>query len=281
MAEAFPHNIVVIYHANCRDGFSAAYAAWKKFGDEATYLPAKYQEALPEGLADKEVYILDFSYSKEVLTQLSRAARSVVVLDHHESAREAVTSFPQNVFAQDHSGAVLAWHYFHPASPLPRLFAYIEDSDLWRHARPYGKEVGALIAEYDYTFEDWDRLVADMEDEQRFMALIARGKILSDAKERHVRELAGYAEKVLFEGHEVLAVNCGRPYRSDVGNLLAEQHPPFSIVWYHYGGMFHLSLRSLPHFDVASLAEKHGGGGHKNAASIRVKNFEDIPFSFL
>ena len=29
-------NIVVIYHADCRDGFGAAYAAWKKFGDRAT-----------------------------------------------------------------------------------------------------------------------------------------------------------------------------------------------------------------------------------------------------
>ena len=30
--------IVVIYHDQCRDGFGAAYAAWKKFGDDASYI---------------------------------------------------------------------------------------------------------------------------------------------------------------------------------------------------------------------------------------------------
>jgi len=36
--------IVVLYHANCLDGFGAAYAAWKKFGDTADYIPVQYGE---------------------------------------------------------------------------------------------------------------------------------------------------------------------------------------------------------------------------------------------
>ena len=35
-------DIVVIYHDQCRDGLGAAYAAWKKFGDEAGLLPRFY-----------------------------------------------------------------------------------------------------------------------------------------------------------------------------------------------------------------------------------------------
>jgi hypothetical protein len=41
---------VVIYHADCRDGFGAAYAAWKKFGDNASYIPWRDHAVAPEGL---------------------------------------------------------------------------------------------------------------------------------------------------------------------------------------------------------------------------------------
>ncbi len=274
-------DIVVIYHGSCRDGFSAAYAAWKKFGDTATYVPRKNQEPVPEGLAGKTVYILDYSYPKNVLDMLEAQTARTIVIDHHQSAQEAVAAFPQNIFDLDHSGAVLSWRYFHPDAPLPRLFAYIEDSDLWRHALPHGSAIGAVIAEYDMTFADWDWLVRDMEDDKTFATLIERGAILSDAKERYVRELAALKERVRFDAYEVFAVNCARPYRSDVGNLLATEHPPFGIVWYHYGGMFHFSLRSVGDFDVAALAEKYGGGGHKNAASIRARTLDKLPFTFL
>ena len=37
---------LVIYHANCADGFGAAFAAWLKLGNEAEYLPMVYNEKL-------------------------------------------------------------------------------------------------------------------------------------------------------------------------------------------------------------------------------------------
>ena len=33
---------IIIYHSDCYDGFSAAWAAWKKFGSKAEYLPVKH-----------------------------------------------------------------------------------------------------------------------------------------------------------------------------------------------------------------------------------------------
>ena len=50
---------LVIYHANCTDGFGAAFAAWLKLGDEAEYLPMEYLKAT-DGVAE----ILD---TKELL----------------------------------------------------------------------------------------------------------------------------------------------------------------------------------------------------------------------
>ena len=79
--------IVVIYHDQCRDGFGAAYAAWKKFGDDASYIPRKTQDPAPEGLQDKDIFIVDYSYKKPVLEDLQKNNRSVVVIDHHETAK--------------------------------------------------------------------------------------------------------------------------------------------------------------------------------------------------
>jgi oligoribonuclease NrnB/cAMP/cGMP phosphodiesterase (DHH superfamily) len=273
-------NIVVIYHADCRDGFSAAYAAWKKFGDGATYIPRKTQLLPPEGLGDKEMYILDYSYSKETLDKLVRQNRSVTVIDHHQTAETAVTSFPHNVFDQSHSGATLSWMHFHPHTPMPKLLLYIEEHDLWKNTLPHSGEIAAIIGEYPFTFETWDKLAAFFEDETSFKKLVEKGAVLRSYIDKHIAELVSFAELVTFEGHEVYAVNCARPYRSAVGNALAENHPPFSIVWYHYDGAFHISLRSTGDFDVAKIAEKYGGGGHKRAAGFQVQKWKDIPFQF-
>ena len=50
--------IAVIYHADCIDGFGAAYAAWRKFGDAARYLPMHHGDPWqPEDFADHIVYV--------------------------------------------------------------------------------------------------------------------------------------------------------------------------------------------------------------------------------
>jgi hypothetical protein len=48
---------LVIYHANCIDGFTAAWAAWRKFGDDTEYVPASYGDAPPD-VAARDVLIV-------------------------------------------------------------------------------------------------------------------------------------------------------------------------------------------------------------------------------
>ena len=54
-----------------------------------------------------------------------------------------------------------------------------------------------------------------------------------------------------------------------------------AIVYYRYDGKVHCGLRSNGEVNVAKMAEKYGGGGHKNASSIRVNTFNDLPFTFI
>jgi uncharacterized protein len=278
--------IVVIYHDQCRDGFGAAYAAWKKFGDKASYIPRKTQDPVPEGLHGKEIYVVDYSYKKPDLEKLLEANKSVVIIDHHETAKEAVTSFKENVFDMDHSGAVLAWMYFHPHTEVPRLLLYIEDHDLWRFKMEHNREFGAALGEYNQDFETWDQLNKNLEDRDHFSKFISLGGAIAGFEDKLVQKLVAFREKVLFEGHEIYAVNCSRLYRSIVAHELSnlngkEGGVEMAIVYYRYDGKVHCSLRSNGDVDVRTMAEKYGGGGHKNASSIRVDSFNDLPFTFL
>ena len=151
---------LVIYHANCTDGFGAAFAAWLKLGDEAEYLPMEYGAAYNFDLSgvvidhvgyeinEREVFILDFSFPREVTDDIFAHAKRVVWLDHHASvfkdwgvplddvADELTLGLVQPndhtvVLDNNKSGAYLAWEYFHPGTEVPMLIRHIDDRDRW------------------------------------------------------------------------------------------------------------------------------------------------------
>lgn len=279
-------DIVIIYHDQCRDGFGSAYAAWKKFGYDASYIPCKTQDPVPEGLTDKELYILDYSFKKPELDQLVASNKKVVVIDHHATAEAAVKAFPDNVFDNEHSGAVLSWEYFHPDTQVPVLLKYIEDHDLWKFELPHNREFGAALGEYVQDFETWDQLARNMEDTDAFTSFISHGGVIAGFEDKLVDNMLRFRELVEFEGHQVYALNAERIYRSILGHKLATLNGEanrieLGIVYYRYDGMVHCSLRSNGDVDVAAIAQKYGGGGHKNAASIRAASFADLPFKFI
>lgn len=278
-------DIVIIYHADCPDGFGGAYAAWKKFGDSATYLPRPMPAPVPPGLTNKTLYIIDYSYDKDTLTHLVATNTTVVVIDHHQSAEAAVRSFPQNIFDNNHSGAVLAWHYFHPTLPVPTILAYVEDHDLWRFALTEHREFNVALHQEPRTFESWDDLTTRLTDTNALINFIAKGALLAKFEDKLIDSLLKHRERVRFEGHDVWAINESL-YRSTLGNKLAELNEAeggvaLGIVYYRKDGSVRASLRSKGDVDVAAMAEKYQGGGHKNAASIKVRHFGDLPFTFL
>jgi len=77
---------VMLYHANCADGFGAAWAAWIKWGDAVDYRPVSYGQEPPTDLSGKHVLIGDFSYKRDALAVLAETTASLVILDHHKSA---------------------------------------------------------------------------------------------------------------------------------------------------------------------------------------------------
>jgi oligoribonuclease NrnB/cAMP/cGMP phosphodiesterase (DHH superfamily) len=273
--------IVVLYHGNCVDGFTAAYAAWKKFGASAEYLPVMHQTPPPEGLHGKEIYTVDFTYKADVMNRLMKDNKRVTSIDHHVSAQHVTESTYRPLYALNHSGAVLAWKYFHPTKKIPLLSRYVEDMDLWKFKMPHTREIISYLDIFDFDFKEWDRLARDFENPAKRKKIIRDGGILLRHEERLVGRLAqNNAERVRFEGHTTFAVNTPL-FHSDVGAALMKKLPPISITWSRKNGLITVSLRSNGSVDVSKIAQRFGGGGHKSASGFAFPATKKFPWKIL
>ncbi len=269
--------IVVIYHKKCPDGFGAAYAAWKKFGDTAAYLPAGYGDELPEGLEGKEIYILDFALEHPgAMEQLLQTAKRVVVLDHHQSSRAIAESVPEHVHDTARSGATIAWSYFHPDTPMPWLMKRLEDGDLYHFALPETHDIFSYLAVTPDDFQVWDALVHELEDDSTRPTLLEKAALAT----RYFESFAGLsveaAKKVRFEGYECYFATTlpSITMRSHVAHALYEKLPPIALVVTAHPDGFGVSIRSDGSVDVSEIAAHYGGGGHPGSAGFFIKNGE-------
>ncbi len=248
---------VVLYHADCADGFGAAWALWKKYPD-ARYVPVKHGQPPPEGLDRAHVVMVDFSYGREVIEQLANAAASLFILDHHVTAQKRLADLPYAHFDVTKSGAVLAWEWAHP-DPVPWLLRYIQDKDLWTWKLSESREINAALLSYPFDFHVWDTLTQDV--------LVVEGRAILRRERTLIEKIIEESVLVEFEGETVPAVY-SPVMTSQIGEHLCDGFP-FCIIWHQREGRRYFSLRSKPGtVDVSVIAGRYGGGGHVNAAGF-------------
>lgn len=258
---------LVIYHGSCIDGFTAAWCAWRKFGDSAEYVPGIYGQPPPD-VTWRDVLIVDYSYPRAVLLEMKERAASLRVLDHHKTAEADLAGLDFCLFDVNRSGAGIAWDELHPSETRPELVDYVEDRDLWRWKLSGSREVNAYIGSVEQTFEAWEKLYDECEYLQ--YEVIAGGKAILRGIDRYCSEMSKQARWVDFAGHTVPVVNAPYINTSELVGYLAERRPEsFAVGWFQRGdGKYQYSLRSRGDFDVSEVAKQFGGGGHKNAAGF-------------
>lgn len=298
---------LVLYHGRCVDGSGAAFAAWCKFGEEAEYRAVLHGDSAPsdEEVRDRDVYVLDFAYSYEDSSRIWRShflgggvdEHLFYTIDHHATTPHVFegTPYPKPpylIFDVEHSGAVLAWKYFHGDAPVPEILRYIEDKDLWRWKLPYSREVSAALeargvrtnfrklqefVEMPDSVSFW--LSHNFQDVLSWRTLIAEGTAVLRAQRQYADAIIDVAQRVqlsIGDGCYIGVWVASAPIlQSEVGSALAEAalargEAPLGIVWYRDGasGLCHVSLRSVGDFDVSAIAKRYGGAGHKNAAGF-------------
>ena len=274
-------NIVVLYHKNCFDGFSAAWVAWKKFGDRASYIPIDHQTPPPKNLRGKKIYMLDIVYSAETMKRLVKICSQVTIIDHHISNGGAIKCVSDYLYDMNHSGAVLAWKYFYPKKPAPKLLLYVEDNDLWKFRLSFAKEISVSLDLHNgFDFKKWSKIASDFDDKKKFKKYIEEGRIVSKYRDIIIKRIMAGSEKVKLENYKAFVVNS--PFwQSEMGNFIVENKKTIGIIWSRKSGKINVSLRSNGKVDVSKLAEKYGGGGHKAASGFSLNAKEQIPWDYL
>lgn len=299
-------NKTIIYHANCTDGFCSAWLCHLVWPD-AEFIPANYGWN-PPNVTGKDVLIVDFSYPREVLLNLKAQASSLVVLDHHKTAENALAGLDFCHFDMTKSGAGLTWDYltnlkllcpntvwpiwknlygfwaqpkkwfetkpstnFPNALPRHWLVAYVEDYDIQNEALPLHNEMCAVIRSTPETFQDFTKL-----SKQPPYSLVEKGKAIIDYQNLIIQSHVKHAVEVEINGATGIGVSCSlNKLWTGVGKGLLTTYPEykFAVIWQDTSDGTRLySLRSnKTGFNVREIAESMGGGGHNGSAGFKVE----------
>lgn len=275
---------LVLYHANCWDGFCAAWIAKKALGDIEA-IPVQYGQDPPIDFCGRDVYILDFSYPRGEMENIIRSSNRVVVLDHHKTAEKELEGLASQIsadtngqieptirFDMNKSGGRLAWEYFfqrtEPCDPAPWLVDYTEDRDLWRWKLDWSREINAWLRSWPLDFDLWDKFSLVGPGCEAWDMRVDSGTSIIRREKRIIDEHVGHAREIEMDGHKILAVNATVLF-SDIAGELAKDRPFGACYFDRQDGKRQWSLRSRDGgIDVSEIAKLHGGGGHRNAAGF-------------
>jgi oligoribonuclease NrnB/cAMP/cGMP phosphodiesterase (DHH superfamily) len=308
---------IVFYHKNCNDGTCAACVVAKKHmsqykEDKINFIPVEYS-SLNSDIQDidykgKDIIIVDFGFTPELMKKISNKATSVLMLDHHATAMEMYeggtsqyfeTNLAENckvIIDINKSGALLTWDTL-IGTPAPDLVNYISDSDLWRFTSENTKPYIASLNLENRTIENWLKVMNYNSTTNQKM--IKQGNLLLKQFDQICEEVAKKAKKIAItitnkdgnqEMHYGDFVLAPGSIRSRVGEMLYNNNGTFSVT---LGDMdennYHLSFRSanqntnpLEHYNVRNIAQYFGGGGHDSAAACSVsKETFNSHFKFI
>ena len=280
-----------IYHADCTDGFAAAWAVHRTLGDSVKFAAYQYQEPflpLYIGMVTNcHVLIVDFSFPLNELLGIAQVATSLVILDHHHTAASDLATLPPPghevyeqfvlhggirprtpaaIFDVNRSGAGITWDFVH-GGERPWIIDAVEDRDLWRFKRPGTREIHAALGIEPRTLEHWDNLY----NQNKESDLIAKGAVILAAHDANVKTVASTTVRWMRLGGVLMPIaNAPHFMASDVGRALCDEYQQCAGSYFDSPRGRRFSLRSddLKH-DVSVIAKSYGGGGHRNAAGFK------------
>lgn len=282
-------NPLCIYHGNCADGFAAAWAVRRYFGEGRVDFHAGTYGTAPPDVTGRSVILVDFSYKRPVLEKMLATASNILILDHHKTAAEDLGGLPEPcpwechvraghddiaayggprmaaMFDMKRSGAMITWDYFFPADPQPQLFDYVQDRDLWIFKLGGSRDVHACLVSYPWDFAVWDKLM-----QIPLRILMVEGEAIERRQAKDVEELVGVTKRRMrIGGYDVPVANLPYTLASDAGHLMARGEA-FAATYMDQptGRVFSLRSSKIGGVDVSEIAKSYGGGGHFNAAGF-------------
>ena len=265
---------LVLYHGNCPDGFTAAWAVWRAIS-EAEYREVNYGTEPPlADAAGRRVIIVDFSYPRAQLNELAKVAARVEIYDHHKTAEEDLRGWADEapetlrvMFDMKRSGAGITWDEFHTNRQRSSLVDYVQDRDLWNWKLPMSREVSEYLFSWPRTFDIWNDLHHVLES--NFSEVVTAGSALLRAKRARVAKVCENVRWLTLGGIKIPVVNAAWDM-SEIGEYLNERFPDAPVGGYYFdrADLRQWGFRSAHGFDCGALCRQYGGGGHQAAAGF-------------
>ena len=161
-----------IYHGGCDDGFGSALCLFLQFGiQNEEFYPGVFGKNIPnaEMVKDRVVYLVDFSYRKDIIIEMAKSAAQIIILDHHVTAEADLNELEGHkckgglpivtVFDKSKSGVGVTWDYFRPGMPTPDLLRHIQDWDLQKLELEDTEIIIEGLRSYPQEFDVWLSLI--------------------------------------------------------------------------------------------------------------------------
>lgn len=309
---------VVVVHHNCDDGYMAKLVVARYIAEnnlpEPEYLPGDYAnvdiEYWREKVSGKKVFVADFSFKNPVKGAIESACQSMLILDHHATAKEVLKdSVFDNVtldnceamlkehkivalFDMERCGSRMTWDFFFPDEDLPILLEWVDYQDravkginrisdftYWLRSRP---EEYRTPDRYDFLFS--------LDDTFEFEAAIDTG---ADIAKYHASISNDCAKTIRFaemvDNERTVRIGytiASYALASSVANIITRRDDcDVGLVFYqgeNANRPYGISMRSDGTGQARVLAERLGGGGHPDAAGVNlsVNEFLTVLASF-
>lgn len=297
-----------IYHADCFDGVAAAWVL-REHVPNIELVAADYRDPVYTDVVGREVYIVDFSYSRQDILDLTLVARHVYLIDHHPRALEirdylaglspadrqhyADAGYRLDrltAFVDDRrSGAQLTWDFHrtrinpynvnpdlvsdHPYR-RPRWLDAVGFRDLWQLDRhPWVRATATAMGLLPMSPDAWAEFFDRFENEANLNTYLEQaGEVLLSKLSQDVDRVLSQTQRTIeLGGYTVPLINAPRSLISEAAARLTGDHP-FVAAYYDDATSRIFSLRSggSEPFDTRMVSEQYGGGGHVSASGFAV-----------
>ena len=266
----------IIYHRDCTDGFSSAVILSKRLSTSpfpVSLIALNHGDELPLGITG-DIYMLDFSYPREYLLQISSTASNISIYDHHKTTIEDLRGVeeslkcPSNIILDlDRAACQITWDESFPGLVRPKSIERIADRDLGRFVHPETRNITAFFYKLPQDVSIWSNMLKD----ENYETALSLGSGIENAMQLKIDSIIKDSSISRIGDHLVSYVNTGIEFASDAGEAMLLKHPEinFSVSYREVSAGFHFSLRSRENeFDVAKFAENFSGGGHAVSAGF-------------
>lgn len=300
---------VIFAHSHCTDGLCAASIMKRAINiclntEDIVVIFARYgaeKKALEQAEIDDKtnVYIVDFSFSREDTLDIAKKCKNLVILDHHITAFEKLDGIEKEsdniefFFDNNMSGATLVNGFvakrfldFGKSQEVVNYVAeLVEDRDLWyfklKDTKAFGEFVFSQIEPND--IDTFSEILFDS-DMKKIKSYVDLGNILDKNKKKQVNQRLEQMQTPTVleipypetsEQVQIIFVNeTQSDLISELGNAICKKfQKPVCLYKILSTGMVSLSFRSMDNLiDMSKVAVALGGGGHRNSSGCEVSS---------